>query len=164
MQRINGLDWTSDFRLARALAEALKASDKRDFVFYCLGVPGDVADSLGPRVADELIKYFPNVIGTSLSPADPAHEPERWEALRQKWPEAFVITVEAALGLPDAVGAIEVTDRASPRGAAGGGADLAVIAVVGSSGAVDPNTVRRLADAVIDGALRLLDKTGRREL
>ncbi|HEX6972535.1 MAG TPA: DUF1256 domain-containing protein [Limnochordia bacterium] len=164
MQRIDGMDWTADFRLARALSEAYEASGKKAFVFYCLGAPDDPADSLGPRVADELKKYFPHVVGTSDAPADAAHDPIHWAHVQERYPDAFVITVEAAWGPQDAVGRIEVTDRPSPRGGAAGRADLAVVATVGAAGTVDPNTVRKLADAIIDGALRFLDKTGHRPL
>lgn len=111
MIRVNPFHWTADFRLARALAEAYQSSGYADVCFFCVGDPNDLIGRLGPLVADETIKYYPNVLGTSDRPVTPETLEERIQELRERWPDVFVIGIEAGFGPPQLLGSIEITDR-----------------------------------------------------
>ena len=111
MIRVNPFHWTADFRLARGLAEAYNSSGYSDVCFLCLGDPDDVIGQLGPLVGDETIKYYPNVLGTSDKPVTPETFEERVDELLERWPDAFVIGIEAGYGPANLLGSIEITDR-----------------------------------------------------
>ena len=111
MIRVNPFHWTADFRLARGLAEAYHSSGFSDVCFFCIGDPDDVIGQLGTLVADETIKYYPNVLGTSERPVTPETFDERVEELLEKWSDAFVIGIEAGFGPANLLGSIEITDR-----------------------------------------------------
>lgn len=111
MIRIDPSKWTADFRISRALAEAYTASGLEDVVFFCVGDPDDVVGRLGPIVGDETIKYYPNVIGTSEDPITRQTIDEKADELFDRFPDCYVIGVEAGYGLPAHLGSIEITDR-----------------------------------------------------
>jgi len=111
MIRVNPFHWTADFRLARALAESYVSSGFSDVCFLCTGDPKDPIGRLGPLVADETIKYYPNVLGTSDRPVTAETLDERLEEIAQRWPNAFVIAFEAGYGPAELLGSIEITDR-----------------------------------------------------
>lgn len=220
MIRVNPFHWTADFRLARGLAEAYNSSGCTDVCFFCVGDPGDRIGRLGPLVADETVKYYPNVLGTSDRPVTPETLEERVQELLERWPDAFVIGIEAGYGPASLLGAIEITDRdlttidakagrinditvnvmlrvgetplfrrqARRRGPGeaastqdGTGLDQAAQEIGSDERAdespfarekfkpllahqIDVYKVRKLADTVIDGNLRLLAKIGKQEI
>lgn len=213
MIRVNPFHWTADFRLARGLAEAYNSSGYSDVCFLCLGDPDDVIGQLGPLVGDETIKYYPNVLGTSDKPVTPETFEERVDELLERWPDAFVIGIEAGYGPANLLGSIEITDRdlttlpqqagrvnditvnvllrvdesvslrRQPRQRLKDAPDLDEAAKeVGSDEQtegspfgrekfkpllphqIDKYRVRKLADTVIDGNLRLLARIGKQEI
>lgn len=220
MIRVNPTHWTADFRLARALAESYASSGLSDVCFLCTGDPSDPIGRLGPLIADETIKYYPNVLGTSDRPVTQETLDERLEELARRWPDAFVIAFEAGYGPASLLGSIEITDRGlttiqGPGSAVGditvnvllrvddvlsaryqarygrgrpdkAGLDQAAKeigtdepAAPGAPGEspfgrekfvplrpheIDIYRVRKLADTVIDGNLRLLAKIGKQEI
>lgn len=219
MIRVNPFHWTADFRLARGLAEAFKSSGCSDVCFLCVGDPGDRIGQLGTLVADETIKYYPNVLGTSDKPVTPETYEERVQELLERWPDAFVIGIEAGYGPANLLGAIEITDRdlttldakagrvnditvnvmlrvgetpllrrqarRRPGGSGptpdGSGLDQAAREIGSDEPSdesplarekfkpllphqIDVYKVRKLADTVIDGNLRLLAKIGKQEI
>jgi|GEM_PF-2047835 len=221
MIRVNPFDWTADFRIARALAEAYKASGFDDVLFFCVGDPADPIGRLGVLVADETIKYYKNVMGTSDAPITRETLARSAAEALEKWPGRFIIAVEAGSGLPAHLGSVEITDRglmsAPPdiagalglpdvtvnvvlrvdegaarrreAAAAGGGretgrnveglrqAELEIGtdgdgAALGRRNRFKPlrpeqitdSVVRKLADTVIDGNLRLLSKIGKQKI
>jgi len=212
--RVDPKHWTADFRLARALAEAYAASGFSDVAFFCAGDPDHPLERFGPLVGDEMLKYYPNVVGTSEQPVTADTFAERVEELFARFPGAFVIGIEAGASSSAYLGSIEVSDRDLRLGAAAGSrrvADLTVIAVLsvdegeeermrrrlqseqsvsmglraaamevgsddesfGRPGAkfvplrpeqITEAVVRRIADTVIDGNLRLLSKIGKQPI
>lgn len=213
MIRVNPFHWTADFRLARGLAEAYNSSGYSDVCFFCLGDPNDVIGQLGPLVADETIKYYPNVLGTSDKPVTPETLEERVQELLERWPDAFVIGIEAGYGASNLLGSIEITDRdlttiSTPEGRVNDitvnvllrvderaslreqarrrsqhadGLEQAVKEIGTDEPAqgspfgrekfkplrpeeIDVYKVRKLADTVIDGNLRLLSRIGKQEI
>src|SRR5690625_3044253 len=98
MIRVDPSNWTADFRIGRALAEAYNASGLDDIVFFCVGDPTDPIGVLGSMVADETIKYFPNVLGQSDDPVTEKNFREQAERAVAHWPEAFIIAIEAGQG------------------------------------------------------------------
>lgn len=218
MIRVNPFHWTADFRLARALAEAYQSSGRPDVCFLCVGDPDDLVGQLGPLVADETIKYYPNVLGTSDRPVTHDTLEQRIEELFERWPDAFIIGIEAGFGPSHLLGSIEITDRdlTTLPIRAGRFNDLTVNVLLrvdemadlrhgaartvrrsespGAPGleqaakevgsdepmaaspfgrekfkplrpeAIDVYKVRKLADTVIDGNLRLLSRIGKQEI
>ena len=214
MIRIDPKNWTADFRLARALAEAYTASGLSDVAFFCAGDPAHPLERFGPLVGDEMLKYYPNVVGTSERPVTAANFAERAEELFTRCPGAFVIGIQAGASSSAYLGSIEVSDRDLALAAAPGSrrvADLTVIAVLsvdegeedrmrrrlGSEQGVSAGLraaamevgsdddsfgrpgskfvplrpeqiteafVRKIADTVIDGNLRLLSKIGKQRI
>lgn len=225
MIRVDPKHWTADFRLARALAEAYAASGLDDLAFFCTGDPGDPLGRLGPWVGDEMLKYYPHVVGTSDRPVVERNCAERAEELFERWPGAFVIGIEVGASSSAYLGSIEVSDRGLRMGIGSGAgrvADVTVSAIlsvdeeeerrvrrrleaaaargepvrpgreslseglraaameVGSDDEafgypgkkfvplrpeqVNEAVVRRLADTVIDGGLRLLSKIGKQPI
>lgn len=214
MIRVDPKHWTADFRLARALAEAYAASGLFDVAFFCAGDPADPLERFGPLVGDEMLKYYPNVVGTSERPVTASNFAERLEELLARCPGAYVIGIEAGASSSAYLGSIEVSDRDLRLAAAPGSrrvADLTVTAVLridegeeermrrrlqseqgvsaglraaamevgsdddsfGKPGAkfvplrpeqITEAVVRKLADTVIDGNLRLLSKIGKQPI
>lgn len=111
MIRVDPSHWTADFRIARALAEAYKATGLDDAVFFCVGEPTDPIGALGPTVGDEIIKYYPHVVGTGSAPVVEENLLERAEEMVAKWPQACAVAIEAGAGAVDQLGSVEITDR-----------------------------------------------------
>lgn len=111
MIRIDASNWTADFRIARALAEGYEASGLDEVVFFCVGDPQDLVGRLGPLVADETIKYYPNVLGTTEDPITAANFDAKVTELYERFPDVYVIGIEAGYGLLSHLGSIEITDR-----------------------------------------------------
>lgn len=174
MVRCNGLYWTADFTLARAIGEAYRASGKEDVVYVCLGDPASSVDQFGPYVGAEIQKYFPQVLGTYDRPVTETNLGAVWREVQERWPDAFVIGIEGGAGAEDALGFVEVTDRGLQRRPATGReelpafiGDIGVHAFLWSEGgggagrALDVNKLRRVADSVIDAQIRFLQKVGK---
>lgn len=144
MIRVDPSNWTADFRIARALAEAYSASGLDDVLFFCTGDPADRIGALGSMVADETLKYFPNVVGLSEDPITSANFEARAEAAASRWPEAFVVAIEAGTGRSAHLGSIEITDR--PLSSVGNSE------LLGHFGDVTVNAVLRMSE--VKGVLR----------
>lgn len=111
MIRVDPSNWTADFRIGRALAEAFDASGLDDIVFFCVGDPKDPIGMLGSLVADETQKYFPNVVGLSDNPVTAENFRRQAEEAVDRWPNAFIIAIEAGQGVRADLGSVEITDR-----------------------------------------------------
>ncbi len=140
MIRVDPSNWTSDFRIARALAEAYSASGLEDVLFFCVGDPGESVSFLGSSVADETRKYFPNVMGTSDSPITADNLAECIHEVERRWPDAFIVAIEAGYGRDLHLGSIEITDR--PLGSLGN------LDILGHFGDITVNAVLRLTQSV----------------
>lgn len=168
MVRVKGDHWTADFTIARALAEAYRASGKDEIVYLCVGDPEGAATSLGPRAGQELLAYYPNVLGTVEEPVRRGDLPRALRRLADEWPGAFIIGIEAVGGAAEDVGFIEVTDRglapASFDVGAGWPTDVGVLATLWTDSPperLEPteyNRVLRVTDAIIDGQIRFLQR------
>lgn len=174
MVRVNGLSWTADFTLARALLEAYRSSAKEEVVYLCVGDPDAPADALGPLVGTELAKYYPHVVGTQERPVTAETLSQAWQEVQSRWPNAFVIGIEAAEGTPEDLGFLEVSDRGLRRRPLGGETppwlcDVGIAAYLWTGRAPERftpaefNRFQRLRDAVIDGQIRFLQKAKRYE-
>lgn len=111
MIRVDASNWTADFRLARALAEGFDSSGFDDLAFICVGDPDHPIGRLGVMVADETVKYYPNVVGTSEDPLTPEKIAKKGREILAAWPDKFLVAIEAGFGSADFLGAIEITDR-----------------------------------------------------
>ncbi len=111
MIRVDPSNWTADFRIARALTEAYKSSGFDEALFFCVGDPEDPILRLGTLVADETIKYYQGVMGTSERPVTPDTLPERVEEAIREWPGRFIVAIEPGTGLESHLGSVEITDR-----------------------------------------------------
>lgn len=111
MIRVDPSNWTADFRIARALSEAYESSGFDDLVFFCVSDPDHEVGRFGTLVADETVKYFPNVLGLSDDPITPENVASWIERLPAEWPDAFVVAIEAGLGRSAHLGSVEITDR-----------------------------------------------------
>lgn len=172
MIRCNGLHWTADFTLARALLSAYKAAGKERLVYLCVGDPDDLGDRLGPMVGQELQKYYPFVIGTLEEPVLDANLGEVWRRMEKEWADAFIICVEAGVGAAEHLGHVEVTDRGLRRRPKGAElppwvGDIGIYAILWpenqteDSPSLNVNQVHRIADAIIDGQIRFLQNAGK---
>lgn len=172
MIRCNGLHWTADFTLARALGQAYEVAQKERLVYLCVGDPDDAGDRLGPLVGQELQKYYPHVIGSLEAPVLDRTLGEAWRRLQQEWSDAFVICIEAGIGAAEYLGHIEMTDRGLRRRPKGVDlptwvGDVGVCALLWpenqteDSRTLNVNQVHRIADAVIDAQIRFLQKIGK---
>lgn len=172
MVRVNGLHWTADFTIARALMEAYRSAGKEEVVYLCVGDPGSPADALGPLVGKELLKYYPQVVGTMDQPVRTEELLVAWADIQKRWPEAFVIGIEAVEGPEDSVGFIEVSDRGIRRRPSHGESspwvcDVGIAACLWTGGAPTEftppefNRFQRVADAVVDAQIRFLQKAKR---
>lgn len=169
MVRVKGEHWTADFTIARALAESYRSSGKEGILYFCVGDPHHIVDSLGPNVGKELLKYYPHVAGTPDSPILTQDLVGTWRQVQQEWPNAFVIGIEVTEGPQDSVGFIEVNGRGIRRRPAGDESepwicDVAVSATL-YSGEVptqltppEYNRMLRISDAIVDGQIRFLQK------
>lgn len=168
MVRVKGDHWTADFTIARALAEAYRASGKEEIVYLCVGDPDGVATALGPRAGKEILAYFPHVIGTPEAPVRVEDLPQALRRLEADWPNAFIIGIEAVGGAADDVGFIEVTARGLPHQVGEGSdpwvGDVAVLATVWSGPPperlqpTEYNRMLRITDAIVDGQIRFLQR------
>ncbi len=111
MIRVDPSNWTADFRIARALTEAYKSSGFDEALFFCVGDPEDPILRLGTLIADETIKYYQGVMGTSERPVTPDTLPERVEEAIREWPGRFIVAIEPGKGLESHLGSVEITDR-----------------------------------------------------
>lgn len=169
MVRVNGVNWTADFTISRALAEAYSASGKEEISYFCVGDPDKPIDRLGPGVGTELLKYYPHVVGTIDQPIRDTDLLAAWERASQERPNAFMIGIEAAEGPAESEGFIEVSGRGIRRRPQALHAppwmcDVAITAFLWTGEppagltALQFNRIQRITDAIIDGQIRFLQK------
>lgn len=115
MLRVKSSHWTADFTIARALAESFRLSGKKNVAYICVGDPSHVLDRLGPTVGEELSQYYAHIVGTVERPVGTEHLCEVWDDVQKRWPDAFIIGIEAAGGDAEVEGTIEVSDRGLQR-------------------------------------------------
>lgn len=169
MVRVKGEHWTADFTIARALSEAYRSSGKDDIVYLCVGDPDGLADAVGPNVGKELRAYYPHVLGTPESPVRSADLLQALGEVEARWPDAFVIGIEATDGDEGDIGFIEVTDRGIRRRPVNA-ADVPWIGDVGVSATLwtgpmptrltpaEYNRMLRITDTIVDGQIRFLQR------
>lgn len=174
MVRVNGVYWTADFTISRALSEAYRASGKDKLLYFCVGDPDRVSDRLGPNIGTELLKYYPHVIGTNEEPVLTDDMLQMWSTVTQKWPDAFVIGIEASGGPEESIGFVEISSRGIRRRPEHGEApawicDVGIAACLWVDEApieltpAEYNRSQRVADAIVDGQIRFLQRVKKYE-
>lgn len=174
MIRCNGLHWTADFTLSRALSQAYEAAQKERLLYLCVGDPDDLGDRLGLLVGEELRKYYPFVMGTLEDPVLDHQLEEVWSRVEREWSDAFIVCIEAGVGAAEHLGHIEMTDRGLRRRPRGTElppwvGDVGLCALLWpenqteESPRLNVNQVYRIADAIIDGQIRFLQNAGKYE-
>jgi len=108
------------FKVARAISETMESSGfksrknalrERSVIAMCIGTDRSTGDSLGPLVGDMLVKFKMNgvhVYGTLENPVHARNLEETLTNARILHPDAFLVAVDASLGILDHVGCISV--------------------------------------------------------
>ena len=84
---------------------------ERSVIAMCIGTDRSTGDSLGPLVGDMLVKFKMNgvhVYGTLENPVHARNLEETLTNARILHPDAFLVAVDASLGILDHVGCISV--------------------------------------------------------
>lgn len=165
-------------RLLLLILEEMKAQDKNEIVFLCIGTDRSTGDSLGPLIGYKLKERGVRnafVFGTLDSPVHAMNLPECMEALEEKFPKALVVAVDASVGNVEHVGYVTLGRGPLKPGlgvkkelnAVG---DIFITGIVGSSRTGDPlmlqsirlSMVMRLADCISRSICLGMNLIGRR--
>lgn len=87
-------------------------SEEKQPVFLCIGTDRMTGDCLGPLVGHKLQKHFSNqdyIIGTLERPVHALNLNYTLTQIRLKFPDPFIIVIDASLGLPAHIGNITLT-------------------------------------------------------
>lgn len=151
-------------RLLLLILEEMKAKRKSEIVFLCIGTDRSTGDSLGPLIGYKLKERGIRnamVFGTLDRPVHAMNLEECMEAVRDQFPEALVVAVDASVGNVEHVGYVTLGRGPLKPGlgvkkeldAVG---DIFITGIVGSSRTGDPlmlqsirlSVVMRLADCI----------------
>ena len=116
-------------RCAAQIAEGLHhyADTNHDIVFVCIGSTRCIGDAVGPFVGTYLMESgVPNVYGTLDDPVHATNLVEKLCSVRANHPRAFIVAVDACLGLTTSVGEIQMV-VGSLRPGIGVGNDLPAV-------------------------------------
>lgn len=164
------------FKVARAVSELMTAAGlkhktdseyRRPIVVMCIGTDRSTGDSLGPLVGDMLSKWkLPgiHVLGTLEEPVHAKNLEEIMAKTAYQYPCAYMVAIDASLGILEHVGSISV-GRGPIRPGAGLKKDLPpvgdmhVTGIVNTGGFMDflvlqstrLSVVMRMADIIARG-------------
>ncbi len=108
------------FKVARAVSDTMEisglrykmiATQERPVVVMCIGTDRSTGDSLGPLVGDMLVKWKMtgvHVFGTLDNPVHARNLEETLLKALESHPKAYIVAVDASLGILDHVGCISV--------------------------------------------------------
>lgn len=109
----------------------------REIIFVCIGTDRSTGDSFGPLVGERLKSLGYNVLGTLEYPVTAVNVNQIMNQLKQKYPNHFIIGVDAALGRVDSVGKVYVKKGAIKPGKGVGKAHLDPVGDLGLLGVVN---------------------------
>ncbi len=108
------------FKVARAVSDTMEisglkykmiAAQERPVVVMCIGTDRSTGDSLGPLVGDMLVKWKltgVHVFGTLENPVHARNLEETLLKAVEAHPKAYIVAIDASLGILDHVGCISV--------------------------------------------------------
>ncbi len=108
------------FKVARAVSDTMEisglkykmiAAQERPVVVMCIGTDRSTGDSLGPLVGDMLVKWRltgVHVFGTLDNPVHARNLEETLLKAVEAHPKAYIVAIDASLGILDHVGCISV--------------------------------------------------------
>lgn len=108
------------FKVAKAISDTMEISGlksrknalrERPVVTMCIGTDRSTGDSLGPLVGDMLLKFKMNgvhIYGTIDNPVHARNLEETLLNARILHPDAYLVAIDASLGMVDHVGCISV--------------------------------------------------------
>ncbi len=178
-------DTTPDFeaekfagRLLLLMLEEMKAKKKSEIVFLCIGTDRSTGDSLGPLIGYKLKEEGlsnAKIFGTLDSPVHAMNLVEYVNSLKEKFPDALVVAVDASVGNAEHIGYVTLGRGPLKPGlgvkkeldAVG---DLFITGIVGCSRSGDPlllqsvrlSIVMRLADCISKSICLGMNIIGRR--
>ncbi|MCI8511336.1 MAG: spore protease YyaC [Lachnospiraceae bacterium] len=151
-------------RLLWMLLREMKAKRKSEIIFLCIGTDRSTGDSLGPLIGYKLEEaglFGARVLGTLESPIHAMNLEECLEGIKEQFPDALVVAVDASVGNAERVGyatlgrgplkpGLGVKKELEEVG------DIFITGIVGSSKSGDPlmlqsvrlSVVMRLADCI----------------
>lgn len=80
----------------------------RDILFVCIGTDRSTGDSLGPLTGTFLEQEGYEVLGTLHDPVHAVNLKSKLELIVEKYPNHFVIAIDACLGLSFNIGEIKI--------------------------------------------------------
>lgn len=95
----------------------LLPKNKKPVLFVCIGSDRSTGDSLGPLVGTKLKEMGYNVLGTLEEPVHAVNLEENINLIKEKYPNHFVVGVDACLGRSKRVGKIGVKNGPIKPGA-----------------------------------------------
>lgn len=162
-------------RVARAVSETMEECGvkncrnlrERPVIVMCIGTDRSTGDSLGPLVGDMLVKWKMSgihVFGTLDNPVHARNLKETLQSALQIHPGAYLVAVDASLGVLDHVGCISVGQGPIKPGAGlkkelPAVGDMHITGVVNTGGFMDflvlqstrLSVVMRMADIIARG-------------
>lgn len=165
-------------RLLLLLLEEMRAKEKSEIVFLCIGTDRSTGDSLGPLIGYKLKEcgvQNARVIGTLERPIHAMNLEECMDGLREKYPDAIVVAVDASVGNAEHVG-FATLGRGPLKPGLGvkkemeAVGDIFITGIVGSARNGDPlmlqsvrlSVVMRLADCISRSICLGMNLIGRR--
>lgn len=124
--------------LQRLMRESYQI-DEDQLVVLCIGTDRSTGDALGPLIGSKLSRLQPNkvfVYGTLDEPVHAVNLPATIEKLERDFSRPYIIAVDACLGRPESVGAIDI-GTGSLRPGAGVNKDLPSVGNIYISGIVN---------------------------
>lgn len=165
-------------RLLMLILEEMRRTGKTEVIFLCIGTDRSTGDSLGPLIGYKLKEQGMKngkVFGTLDNPVHAMNLEACMDGLRQRFPNAVVVAVDASVGNAEHVGFVTLGRGPLKPGlgvrkeldAVG---DICITGIVGSSRNGDPlmlqsirlSVVMRLADCISRSICLGMNLIGRR--
>ena len=102
-------DFSATDRLENHLTSLLVSANHRSLIILCIGTDRSTGDSLGPLIGTHLGRFtLPklHVWGTLDAPVHATNLEEKLNLITKRFPDPFVIAVDACLGRLDSVGCL----------------------------------------------------------
>lgn len=165
----NSTDKFSTFDFSKILFNliTLKANEDQKIVFLCIGSDRATGDCLGPMIGYKLSKLRKNsfiIYGTLEHPVHAKNLVDTINEIHRKYPDSFIIAIDASLGKNTHVGYITLGEGALRPGAGvdkdlPSVGDIFITGIVNFSGLLDSmllqttrlNVVMKLADFIYLG-------------